>query len=146
MSVKEKPLLSVKDLKTYFYTNKGTIRAVDGVSFSLRKGEILGLVGESGSGKTMTSLSILGLVPSPGKIVDGEILFDGEDLLKKNEKEIHRLHELQKRIMQFQRSHSPIWSHSDHRKKMSDMRISDYPSKTQRQKSVAALRKPKMRK
>ena len=70
MSVKEKPLLSVKDLKTYFYTNKGTIRAVDGVSFSLRKGEILGLVGESGSGKTMTSLSILGLVPSPGKIVE----------------------------------------------------------------------------
>ena len=88
MSAQEEPLLCVKDLKTYFYTNKGTIPAVDGVSFSLRKGETLGIVGESGSGKTITSLSILGLVPSPGKIVDGEILFDGEDLLKKSEKEI----------------------------------------------------------
>jgi oligopeptide/dipeptide ABC transporter ATP-binding protein len=88
MSAQEEPLLCVKDLKTYFYTNKGTIPAVDGVSFSLRKGETLGIVGESGSGKTITSLSILGLVPSPGKIVDGEILFDGEDLLKKSDKEI----------------------------------------------------------
>ena len=67
MSAQEEPLLCVKDLKTYFYTNKGTIRAVDGVSFSLRKGETLGIVGESGSGKTITSLSILGLVPCAGK-------------------------------------------------------------------------------
>jgi oligopeptide/dipeptide ABC transporter ATP-binding protein len=88
MFIQEEPLLRVKNLKTFFYTNKGVVRAVDGVNFYLRKGETLGIVGESGSGKTITSLSILRLVPMPGRIVEGEILFDGEDLLKKSEKEI----------------------------------------------------------
>ena len=85
-------LLEVKNLKTYFFTRRGVVRAVDGVSFSVNSGETLGIVGESGCGKTITSLSILGLVPQPaGKTVAGEINFDGENLLSKNEKEMRRI-------------------------------------------------------
>ena len=76
-------LIEVKDLKTYFYTEAGTAKAVDGISFDIYKGEVLGIVGESGSGKSVTSLSINRLIPSPpGKIVNGEIFYKGEDLLK----------------------------------------------------------------
>jgi len=79
-------LLEVRGLKTYFYTEDGVVPAVDGVDFSLDKGETLGIVGESGCGKSVTSLSIMRLVPSPpGKIVSGKILFKGEDLVKKSE-------------------------------------------------------------
>ena len=82
-------LLDVKNLKTYFYTEDGIVKAVDGLSFKLRKGETLGIVGESGSGKSVTSLSLLRLIASPpGKIVDGEIIFKDRDLLKLNEDEI----------------------------------------------------------
>src|SRR3954468_12524767 len=74
-------ILSVRDLKTYFETEDGTVKAVDGVSFDLERGETLGIVGESGSGKSVTNLSIIRLIPEPpGKIVSGEILFDGEDI------------------------------------------------------------------
>ncbi len=87
-----KALLEVKNLKTYFSTDEGTVRAVDGVSFAVKKGESLGIVGESGSGKSVTQISILGLIPSPpGKIVDGEILFRGENLLEKSDKELRRI-------------------------------------------------------
>ena len=82
------PLLEVKDLKTYFFLRRGIVKAVDGVSFSVDKGETLGLVGESGCGKSVTSRSILRLVPKPGRIVGGSVLFDGEDLLSKSEKEM----------------------------------------------------------
>src|SRR2546429_4628484 len=75
-------LLQVKSLQTYFQTREGLVRAVDDVSFYLDQGELLGLVGESGCGKSMTALSIMRLVAPPGKIVAGEILFDGRDLLK----------------------------------------------------------------
>jgi len=75
-------ILEVKGLKTYFNTVDGVVQAVDDVSYSVRQGEIFGLVGESGCGKSVTSLSILRLVDNPGKIVAGEILFDGQDLLK----------------------------------------------------------------
>ena len=82
-------LLSVNKLKTYFYTSEGVVPAVDDVTFHINKGETLGLVGESGCGKSVTSLSILRLVPDPpGKIISGEILFENEDLLKKSEEEI----------------------------------------------------------
>jgi peptide/nickel transport system ATP-binding protein len=74
------PLLQVEDLCTHFFTRGGVARAVDGVSFTLGKGEVLGLVGESGSGKSVTGFSILRLVDPPGRIVSGRILFDGEDL------------------------------------------------------------------
>jgi oligopeptide/dipeptide ABC transporter ATP-binding protein len=82
-------LLSVEDLKTYFYTNVGTVKAVNGVSFSLKAGEALGLAGESGCGKSVTCLSILRLVPRPaGQIVGGKVIFEGEDLLTKRAREM----------------------------------------------------------
>jgi peptide/nickel transport system ATP-binding protein len=85
-------LLEVRDLRTYIYTRRGIVKAVDGASFSVRAGETLGIVGESGSGKSMTCLSILRLVPEPGgRIVGGEIRFDGEDLLAKSPEEMRRL-------------------------------------------------------
>jgi peptide/nickel transport system ATP-binding protein len=74
------PLLQVQDLCTHFFTANGVAKAVDGVSFSLAKGEILGLVGESGSGKSVTGFSILRLVDAPGRIVSGRVMFDGRDL------------------------------------------------------------------
>ena len=85
------PILSVEDLRTYFYTEAGVVKAVDGVSFTVNRGEPLGLVGESGSGKTVTALSILRVVPRPGKIVSGKIAFAGEDLLTKKEREMRTI-------------------------------------------------------
>jgi oligopeptide/dipeptide ABC transporter ATP-binding protein len=80
------PLLEVEDLRTYFFTRRGVVKAVDGVSFTVAPGETLGIVGESGSGKTITSLSLLRLVPQPGgKIVGGKMLFEGVDLLQLSE-------------------------------------------------------------
>ena len=85
-------VLEVKHLKTYFYTEEGIVPAVDGLDFTLSKGETLAIVGESGCGKSVTSLSILRIVPMPpGKIIDGEILYKGEDLLKKTEKEMRAI-------------------------------------------------------
>ena len=75
------PLLEVKGLKTYFFTREGTVQAVDDVSFYVNRGEVLGVVGESGCGKSVTSLSILRLVPYPGRVVEGEIWFGGRNLL-----------------------------------------------------------------
>ena len=84
--------LDVRDLKTYLYTRAGVVKAVDGVSFSVNKGETLGLVGESGCGKTMTCLSLLRLLPQPaGRIVSGQILLDGADLVPKSEKEMQQI-------------------------------------------------------
>jgi oligopeptide/dipeptide ABC transporter ATP-binding protein len=84
-------LLKVKDLRTYFFTRRGVVKAVDGVSFELKHGEVRGLVGESGCGKSMTALSILRLVDRPGKIIEGEVLFKGADLLKKSRREMTAL-------------------------------------------------------
>jgi oligopeptide/dipeptide ABC transporter ATP-binding protein len=79
-------LLEVQDLKTHFFTREGVVQAVDGVSFSVEKGQTLGIVGESGCGKSVTALSIMGLIPKPpAKIVGGEVLFDGRDLTKLGE-------------------------------------------------------------
>jgi oligopeptide/dipeptide ABC transporter ATP-binding protein len=78
----DRPLLEVKGLRTSFYTRDGVVRAVDGIDFHVDRGEIMGLVGESGCGKSVTSLSIMRLIAKPGRIEAGEILFDGEDLLK----------------------------------------------------------------
>lgn len=85
-------LLSVKDLKTYFYTDDGVIPAVDGISFDLDKGGTIGIVGESGCGKSVTSLSVMGLIPQPpGKIEGGQIIFEGQDLLKLSEAEMRHI-------------------------------------------------------
>ena len=87
-----KVILDVKDLQTTFFTDSGEVPAVDHVSFHVQEGEVLGIVGESGCGKSVTSLSIMGLVPSPpGKIVGGEILFEDEELTSKSEKEMRKI-------------------------------------------------------
>src|SRR6184192_1819157 len=82
------PILQVKDLQTQFLTHDGIVRAVDGVTFDLYPGESLGIVGESGSGKSMTALSLLRLVPDPGKVVGGKVLFRNQDLLQLSDEEI----------------------------------------------------------
>jgi len=86
-----RPLLSIRNLKTYFFTEEGVVKAVDGIRLEIGKEEAVGLVGESGCGKTVTALSIMRLIPNPGRIVDGEIIFDGEDLLKKTENEMRKI-------------------------------------------------------
>ena len=86
-----KPLLEVKGLKTYFYTEDGVVRAVDGVNFDVYPGEVLSIVGESGCGKSVTSLSIMRLISKPGKIDAGEILLDGENLLDLSEEEMSKV-------------------------------------------------------
>jgi oligopeptide/dipeptide ABC transporter ATP-binding protein len=87
------PVLEVKQLQTYFFSAQGTrvVKAVDGVSFTLNEGETLGVVGESGSGKTVTSMSLLRLLPPAARIVGGEIWFQGENLLTKSEREMRNL-------------------------------------------------------
>jgi oligopeptide/dipeptide ABC transporter ATP-binding protein len=85
-------LLEVKNLKTHFHTDDGVVKAVDGVSFDLDEGEILGIVGESGCGKSVTAFSIIRLIPDPpGKILAGEVVFEGRDLLKMNAEEIRQV-------------------------------------------------------
>ena len=90
--ISDELVLQVKDLRTYFRTRWGTVKAVDGVSFDLHRGETLGIVGESGSGKSVTMLSLMRLVPNPpGRIVSGEILLDGEDLLQLSEDQMSKV-------------------------------------------------------
>ena len=85
-------LIEIKDLQTYFFTDAGVVKAVDGVSYELEAGETLGLVGESGCGKSVSALSVMRLIPDPpGKIVNGEILFEGEDILKLNMNDMRRI-------------------------------------------------------
>lgn len=87
-SVSTEKVLEVKNLKTYFYTEEGVVKAVDGLDFTVQRGECLGLVGESGCGKSITSLSILRLVGPPGRVISGEIFFEGRDLLKLSQAEM----------------------------------------------------------
>lgn len=85
-------ILQVEDLKTFFHTDGGLVKAVNGVSFKIEKGKTLGIVGESGCGKSITSLSIMGLLEiPPAEIAGGRIIFEGEDLLKKNEEEMRKI-------------------------------------------------------
>lgn len=87
----DKPILEVRDLRTSFFTKGFEIKAVDGVNFSVPKGKTLGIVGESGSGKSITSLSILRLIQSPGRIVGGEVFFKGENLVEKSEAAMRKI-------------------------------------------------------
>lgn len=86
-----RPMLEVRDLETQFFTRKGVARVLDKLSFDIVKGEIVGLVGESGSGKSVTGFSIVNLITPPGRIVSGEILFDGRDLTKLNEFQLREI-------------------------------------------------------
>jgi peptide/nickel transport system ATP-binding protein len=90
-SVVAKPILTVEGLRTYFETDEGTVRAVDGVSFELGEGETLAIVGESGSGKTVTALSVLSLLPKTGRVVDGSIVFEGRELVGIPQEDIERI-------------------------------------------------------
>lgn len=84
-------LLQVENVKTHFFTDKGVVKAVDGVDFKIKKGETIGIVGESGSGKSVTSMSVMQLVEEPGKIFEGKIVFKGDDLLEKSEAQMRTI-------------------------------------------------------
>ena len=107
----ERPLLEVKGLRTSFYTRDGVVRAVDGIDFHVDRGEIMGLVGESGCGKSVTSLSIMRLVAKPGRIEGGQILFDGQDLLKLSSDQMRRVRgeRISMIFQQPQSSLNPVW-------------------------------------
>ena len=90
--MKENNILEVKNLCTYFFTDRGVVKAVDGLDFKLREGSVLGIVGESGSGKSVTSLAIMDLLRgTTGRVVDGEILFQGKDLVKLSEEDRRKI-------------------------------------------------------
>jgi oligopeptide/dipeptide ABC transporter ATP-binding protein len=91
MARNESPILQIKNLHTYFYIEDGTVKAVDGVDLTLNRGETLGIVGESGSGKSVTFLSVMRLIRSPGRIEEGEIWFDGQDLLRVPERQMTKI-------------------------------------------------------
>ena len=111
----EKPLLKVSDLKTYFFTEDGVVRAVDGVDFQIHRGEVLGIVGESGCGKSVTALSIMRLVGIPGRIVEGEVIFEGRDLRTLSEPEIQDIRgkQISMIFQQPQSSLNPVFTIGD---------------------------------
>ena len=88
MSEERKNLLEVKDLRVSFFTHAGEVKAVDGISYTLKENEVMGIVGESGSGKSVEAYSIMGLLQNPGKVVGGSITFDGEDILSYDEEQM----------------------------------------------------------
>jgi oligopeptide/dipeptide ABC transporter ATP-binding protein len=107
----ERPLLEVKGLRTSFYTRDGVVHAVDGIDFHVDRGEIMGLVGESGCGKSVTSLSIMRLVARPGRIEDGNLLFDGQDLLTLSDEQMRHIRgdRISMIFQQPQSSLNPVW-------------------------------------
>ncbi len=136
-----KNLLQVKGLKTYYYTEDQVIPSVDGVDFELSEGETLAIVGESGCGKSVTSLSIMGLVSRPGKIIEGEILYQGEDLRKKSEKEMRKIrgNEISMIFQEPMTSLNPVFTVGS--QIMSSFRIHQGLKKAQaRQKTIEMIR------
>lgn len=90
-SIGQQPILKVEDLRIYFYTYRGVVKAVEGINFEIRQGEIFGLVGETGCGKSTAALAIMRLIPWPGKIVEGKIFLQGEDILSKREEDVRTI-------------------------------------------------------
>src|SRR5262245_8888660 len=105
-------LLDIRNLKTNFFTDDGVVRAVDGVSFPIYRGKTLGVVGESGCGKSVTALSTMRLIAPPGRIVEGEILFDGKDLAKLPESEMRSIrgHEISMIFQEPMTSLNPVFT------------------------------------
>ena len=87
----DKPIIEIKGLKTHFFTYNGVVRAVDGVDLAVNRNEVVGIVGETGCGKSVTVRSTMGLVPDPGRIVEGRVLLDGDNLLAKSDAELRRI-------------------------------------------------------
>ncbi len=129
-------ILEIKALKTYFFTEAGVVRAVDGINLEVRRGEVLGLVGESGCGKSVTSLSIMRLVSQPGKIVEGEIIFDGENLLDLSESQMVEIrgNQISMIFQQPQSSLNPVFRVGD---QISEALIAHQDVDKARAKSVA---------
>ena len=91
MEENKKNLVEVKDLEVSFFTYAGEVKAVRGISYELKPGEVMGIVGESGSGKSVSSYGLMGIIPSPGKVIGGKIIFDGQDMTKLPEKELLKI-------------------------------------------------------
>jgi oligopeptide/dipeptide ABC transporter ATP-binding protein len=115
INTNEKPLLKVSDLRTYFFTEDGVVRAVDGVDFHINRGEVLGIVGESGCGKSVTALSIMRLVGIPGRIISGEVIFENRDLRTLSESEIQDIRgkQISMIFQQPQSSLNPVFTVGD---------------------------------
>jgi ABC-type dipeptide/oligopeptide/nickel transport system ATPase component len=132
-------LLEVKNLKTCFHTDDGLVRAVDGVDIRIREGETLAMVGESGCGKSVTALSILRLVASPGRIEAGEILFKGEDLLAKKPEELRRIrgNEISMIFQEPMSSLNPVYTIGD--QIVEAIRLHQHPDRRQAWKQAADM-------
>ena len=141
MAEQQKPLLEVKNLKTYFFTEDGIVKAVDGVDFVVYPGEVLGLVGESGCGKSVTSFSIMRLIGQPGKIVDGEIYFDGKNLVTIPENEMIQVrgHRISMIFQQPQSALNPVFKVGDQIAEVLDIHQS-LGKEMGRQRAVELLR------
>ncbi len=140
-------ILEVEDLHTYCFTRFGTVKAVDGVSFSLRQGEVLGIVGESGSGKTMTALSLLKLIPRPAaRIVKGAIRLEGEDLIPKSEQEMRQIRgrRISMILQDPQTSLNPVFTVGNQLIESIEIQHADEPKLTLVQRAVEGLKQVKV--
>jgi oligopeptide/dipeptide ABC transporter ATP-binding protein len=135
-------LLRIEDLRTHFHTRHGVVKAVDGVDFSVAKGEVLGLVGESGCGKSVTSLSIMRLVPPPGRHESGRILFDGKDLATLSRKELEQMRgeAISMIFQQPQSSLNPVYTVGAQISEVFDIHR-DYEKKVSEDKAVEMLKR-----
>ncbi|OQY27883.1 MAG: peptide ABC transporter ATP-binding protein [Candidatus Cloacimonetes bacterium 4572_55] len=139
----KRPLLQIKNLKTYFYTDEGVARAVDGVSYEVEKGQTLGLVGESGCGKSVSSLSTMRLIPvPPGKIIEGEIFFKDQNLLTLPESEMRRVrgNEISMIFQEPMTSLNPVFTCGNQIQE-AIMLHQNLPRKEARQQSIEMLKK-----
>lgn len=134
-------VLQVNNLKTFFFVEDGEVKAVDGIDFHVESGEVFSLVGESGCGKTVTSLSIIGLVGKPGKVVDGEVLFEGKDLLKLSTEELQKIrgNQISMIFQQPQSSLNPVINVGDQVSEVFEIHT-DFHKSENWEKAVAMLR------